>query len=55
MARVAREDHLMIEGSAAVSVAALNDAVLGRKRIAAIVSGRNISLELFAEVITSKS
>lgn len=55
MTRVAREDHLMIEGSAAVSVAALSDEVLSGKRVAAIVSGRNISLELFAEVITSKS
>lgn len=51
MARVAREDHLMIEGSAAVSIAALNDALFERQSVAAIVSGRNISLELFAEVI----
>lgn len=54
IARIAREDHLMIEGSAAVGVAALNDAVLGGKSVAAIVSGRNISLDLFAEVISAK-
>ncbi len=51
IARVAREDHVMIEGSAAVSVAALGDARLDGKRVAAIVSGRNISLDLFADVI----
>jgi len=55
IARVASEDHLMIEGSAAVSVAALNDAVLDGKSVAAIISGRNISLDLFAEVIGAKS
>jgi len=55
IARVASEDHLMIEGSAAVSVAALNDAVLAGKSVAAIISGRNISLDLFAEVIGASS
>jgi threonine dehydratase len=54
IARVAREDHVMIEGSAAVSVAALSDVRLDGKRVAAIVSGRNISLDLFAEVIGAK-
>ena len=53
MARVAREDHLMIEGSAAVSIAALSDDVFEQKRVAAIVSGRNISLDLFAQVINA--
>jgi threonine dehydratase len=51
IARVAGEDHLMIEGSAAVSVAALTDPRLGGKCVAAIVSGRNMSLDLFAGVI----
>jgi len=51
IARIAREDHLMIEGSAAVSIAALSDAHLKGKSVAAIVSGRNISLTLFTEVI----
>ena len=53
MARVAREDHLMIEGSAAVSIAALSDDVFEQKRVAAIISGRNISLDLFAQVINA--
>jgi len=51
IARVANEDHLMVEGSAAVSVAASMDNVLDRMSIGAIVSGRNMSLDLFAEVI----
>ena len=54
IARIAREDHAMIEGSAAVSVAAVSDAVLDGKSVAAIVSGRNISLDLFTEVIGAK-
>ncbi|HVG19832.1 MAG TPA: threonine/serine dehydratase, partial [Blastocatellia bacterium] len=45
IARVAREDHLIIEGSAAVSIAALGDPMLGRQRVAAVVTGRNISLD----------
>jgi threonine dehydratase len=53
LAEVAREEHLMIEGSAAVSIAALDDDRLEGKRVAAIVSGRNISIELFGEVIRS--
>ncbi len=55
IARVAGEDHMMIEGSAAVSIAAVNDARLEGKCVAAIVSGRNINLDLFAEVIGAKS
>ena len=51
IARVAREDHLMIEGAAAVSVAALGDERLRGRRVAAIVTGRNITLDLFARVI----
>jgi threonine dehydratase len=54
IARIAREDHLMIEGSAAVSIAALSDARLKGESVAAIVSGRNISLDLFTEVIGAK-
>jgi len=54
MARIAREDHLMIEGSAAVSIAALSDAHVKGNSVAAIVSGRNISLALFTEVIGAK-
>jgi len=55
IARIAREDHVVIEGAAAVSVAAPGDARLERKSVAAIVSGRNISLDLFADVIKAKS
>ncbi|MFL6212448.1 MAG: threonine/serine dehydratase [Blastocatellia bacterium] len=51
VARVAREDHLMIEGSAAASIVALSDARLRGRRVAAIVTGRNIALDLFARVI----
>ena len=52
IARVAREDHLMIEASAAASIAALGDERLRGRRVAAIVTGRNITLDLFARVIT---
>ena len=52
VARVAREDHLMIEASAAVSIAALGDARLRGRRVAAILTGRNITLDLFARVIS---
>ena len=55
MARIAREDHLMIEGSAAVSLAALNDPALDKKSVAAVVSGRNISLDVFAKATGAKS
>jgi threonine dehydratase len=51
VARVAREDHLMIEAAAAVSIAALNDERLRGRRVAAIVTGRNITLDLFARLI----
>ena len=51
IAGVAREEHLMIEGSAAVSIAALDNDRLAGKRIAAIVSGRNISIDVFAGII----
>jgi threonine dehydratase len=55
IARIAREDHIMIEGSAAVSVAALNDELLSSKSVVAVISGRNISLDLFAETIRRMS
>lgn len=48
--RLAREDHLIIEGAAAVSVAALSDPRLKAKSVAAIVTGRNISFDLFSEI-----
>ena len=55
IARLAIEDHVMIEGSAAVSIAALDDNRLDGQSIGAIVSGRNMSLDLFAEVTSAKS
>jgi threonine dehydratase len=54
IARVAREDHLLIEGAAAVSIAALGDERLRGQTVAAIISGRNISLEVFMRVIASE-
>ena len=53
--RIARHEHLIVEGAAAVSVAALRDTRLTEHRVAAIISGRNISLDLFAEVISSRN
>ena len=55
IAKIAREDHVMIEGSGAVSIAALDDARLEARSIGAIVSGRNIGLDLFNKVISAKS
>lgn len=52
IARIAREDHLMIEGAGAASVAALGDSRLEGLRTAAIITGRNITLELFERVVS---
>ncbi|HXU34925.1 MAG TPA: threonine/serine dehydratase [Blastocatellia bacterium] len=49
---VAREEHLVIEGSAALSIAALDYAGLESTNVCSIVSGRNISLDTFAELIS---
>ncbi|HXG93863.1 MAG TPA: threonine/serine dehydratase [Blastocatellia bacterium] len=54
MARVAREDHLIVEGSAAVAIAALADPKIEGRKVAAIVTGRNISLDLFKDVILNR-
>jgi threonine dehydratase len=43
---------LMIEGAAAASVAALRDSRLEGQRTAAIITGRNITLDLFERVIS---
>jgi threonine dehydratase len=51
--RVAREDHIMIEGSAAVAVAALASNQIDAARVAAIITGRNISLGLFRNLIAA--
>jgi threonine dehydratase len=53
--RFAREEHLIVEGSAAVSLAALQSPRLIGQRIAAVISGRNISLELFTRIVASRS
>lgn len=53
IARVAREDHVMIEGSAAASIAALINEKVKGQRVAAILTGRNISLDLFSRMIMS--
>jgi threonine dehydratase len=51
IASVARHEHLMIEGAAALSLAALSDERLTARKVSAIVSGRNISLDLFSKII----
>ena len=53
LAKTAREEHIMIEGSAAVSIAALEDSRLTGTSAGAIVSGRNISLDVFNKVTTA--
>lgn len=53
IARMAREEHLMIEGSGAAGIAALADRRVEGSRVAVIVTGRNISFDLFAEVVSS--
>lgn len=52
IARVAREDHIIIEGAAAVSIAALGDERIKGARVAAIVSGRNLSLDQFVGIVS---
>ena len=52
--RVASEDRIMIEGAAAASIAALDDERLNGQRAAAILTGRNISLDLFAQVVATR-
>lgn len=49
---VAREEHLIIEGSAALSIAAFEHAGLESANVCSIVSGRNISLDTFAGIIS---
>lgn len=48
---LASDQHLIVEGSAAAGVAALDDPRLKGSRIAVIVTGRNIALDLFESVI----
>lgn len=51
IARVAREDHLIIEGAAATAVAALDDMSAVGRRVAAIVTGRNITMDIFTDAV----
>lgn len=44
-------DHLMIEGSAAVALAALTDDKLNGLEVAAVVTGRNINWEVLRQVV----
>lgn len=55
IARVAREDHIIIEGAAAVSLAALDDERVKGLRVAAVVSGRNLALDKFVEIVSGVS
>jgi len=54
IAKVALEDRLIIEGSAAVSIAAISDQRIEGHRVAAVVTGRNITMELFGQVLSEK-
>jgi threonine dehydratase len=54
LVKFAREEHCIIEGSAAVSLAALRNSQLAGKRVAAVISGRNISLDVFTRVVASR-
>jgi threonine dehydratase len=51
LARIAREDHVIIEASAAVGIAALTDARLKQRNVAVTVTGRNITIDLFTSVL----
>jgi threonine dehydratase len=52
IAQIAQEERLMIEGSAAAAIAALEDRRLQTGSIAAIVTGRNITLDLFSKAVS---
>jgi threonine dehydratase len=52
--RMAREEHVMIEGAAAAGLAALDDDRFKDYRVAAIITGRNITLDLFRSVTSGK-
>jgi threonine dehydratase len=54
LVKFARQEHVMVEGSAAVSLAALQSSHLEGQRIAAVISGRNISLDLFTRLVASR-
>lgn len=47
----AKNDHIMIEGAAACSIAALSDPRLSAGKIGAVISGRNITTDLFMKSV----
>ena len=51
IADVALNDHIIIEGSAATAVAAIGNRRLRGLRVAAFITGRNISLDVFIDAI----
>lgn len=52
MNRAAVEDHLILEGSAVLPLAAIDDVDLDEKNIGAIITGRNISFDRFIGAMT---
>lgn len=54
LVKFARQEHIIIEGSAAVALAALESSRLKGQHIAAVISGRNISLDVFTRIVASQ-
>lgn len=52
MRGAAAHDHLILEGSAAVALAALDHLPIAGERVAVVVTGRNVTLETFLGAIT---
>jgi threonine dehydratase len=52
MRDMAAMDHLILEGSAAVAVAALDALDVSGLRVAVVASGRNITLDAFLRAVT---
>jgi threonine dehydratase len=55
LAGFARQEHILIEGAAAVALAALNDPRIAGQQLAAVISGRNITMDLFATIMASRA
>jgi threonine dehydratase len=54
LVKFAHQEHVMIEGSAAVSLAALRRLDFDGRQVAAVITGRNISLELFRRILAGR-
>jgi threonine dehydratase len=54
LAEFAHEQYIRIEGSAAVALAALHQAGIKGQCVAVIISGRNISLDLYSRIIAGQ-